>query len=82
MSREEMAKIMNKGEPPDINKIMRRAEQEISYSAKRAVEMYYPVWEKQPAMYLFDKCAEHYHLSKGAIEQCKNLMIECGMGDL
>lgn len=61
------------------NAILRKAEHTISYSAKRAIEMYFPVWEKEPAWYLFLKCAEHYHLCQVEIEQCKDLMEQFGM---
>lgn len=66
----------------DTDKILRKAEHEISYSAKRAIEMYCPVWEKEPVMYLFDKCAEHFGLGAGETTKCKKLMEEMGMGDL
>ena len=59
--------------------LLHRAEHEISYGAKRAIEMYIPVWEKGPAPNLFEKCAEHYVLCQGEIEQCRALMAELGM---
>jgi hypothetical protein len=61
------------------DRILRRAENEISYCAKRAIEMYIPVWEKEPAYYLFLKCAEAWHLCQGEIEKCKALMAEFDM---
>ena len=63
----------------DPNAIMRRAEHEISYGAKRAIEMYIRVWEKGPAPHLFDKCARAHHLCQGEIEKCRVLMDEIGM---
>jgi hypothetical protein len=63
----------------DHDKLIRRAEHEISYSAKRAIEMYIPVWETQPAWYLFLKCADKYCLCAGEIEKCKVLLSEFGM---
>ena len=65
----------------DFNGLLLRAEHEISYSAKRAIEMYIPVYEKGPAINLFEKCAEHYHLLPGQVEQCKLLMLAAGMKD-
>ena len=59
--------------------LLRRAEHEISYSAKRAIEMYIPVWEKGPAPNLFKKCAEVYALCQGEVEQCRTLMTELEM---
>ena len=73
--------VMNYGKmpEPDINDLMRRAENEISYKAKRAIEMYWPVWEKEPAFYLFLKCAENNALCQGEIDKCRFLMQEYGM---
>ena len=63
----------------DINGIMRLAEHRISYSAKRAIEMYYSVWVKKPAWYLFLKCAEANSLNNEEISACRRLMEERGM---
>lgn len=68
----------------DINGLMRRAEHEICYSAKRAIEMYYDLW-KQGAEYslpeanLFSLCANRHGLNHGQIEACRKLMQEFGM---
>lgn len=61
------------------DQLLRRAEHEISYSAKRAIEMYIPVWEAEPAWNLFLKCAQAHALSKDKIEACKRLMRQFGM---
>ena len=63
----------------DYNKLLLEAEHTISYRAKRAIEMYIPVWKKGPASYLFDKCAGHHCLCAGEIEKCRVLMVEFGM---
>ena len=62
-----------------VDELLRRAECEISYSAKRAIELYLPVWEKGPAWNLFLKCAQAYALCAGEIEKCRALMTEAGM---
>lgn len=63
-------------------KILRRAEHEVSYSAKRAIEMYIEVWEKEPAMYLFEgPISKNWCLSRDDIKRCVALMEEYGMGD-
>lgn len=63
----------------NYNELMRRAEKEISYSAKRAIEMYIPVWEKEPSWGMFKSCAKYNALCQGEIEQCQCLMREYGM---
>jgi len=67
------------GRRVNTDTLLRRAEHEISYGAKRAIEMYLPVWEKGPALELFNKCAEHHALCRGEIEKCRALMVELGM---
>ena len=69
----------------DINGIMRRAEHEICYSAKRAIEVYYPSWQDgaehaDHEADIFTLCAKHYGLKQGQIESCQRLMAEFGMG--
>jgi len=66
----------------DIDNIMRKAEQRISYSAKKAIEMYYEVWLEKPAYGLFLKCAEHYGLDEHKIEACRLLMKRFGMVEI
>lgn len=63
----------------DTDLLLKAAEHMISYSSKRAIEMYLPVWKKEPALYLFDRCAKHYGLRQGEIEKCKGLMAKFGM---
>ena len=66
----------------DINGLMREAEHSISYSAKRAIEMYYiDVYILEPAIYLFDKAAEAYALREWETTHCKELMLKFGMMD-
>lgn len=66
----------------DINGLMREAEHSISYSAKRAIEMYYgQVYVLEPAIYLFDKAAENYALREWETILCKELMLKFGMID-
>lgn len=74
-----LALVARKPPKPDFDELIRRAEHEISYRAKRAIEMYIPVWEKEPAYYLFLKCAEAHVLCRGEIEKCRYLMREYGM---
>ena len=64
-----------------INDLLRRAEHEISYSAKRAIEMYLPVYEQGAAFYLFCKCAEH-RLSRIEMDECGEIMAQFGMLEL
>ena len=71
--------ISGKRPKPDFHELSLRAEHEISYSAKRAIQMYIPVWETEPAYYLFLKCAQAHVLCQGEIEQCRYLMREYGM---
>ncbi len=61
------------------DKLMRRAEHEVCYGAKRAVEMYLPVYAQEAAFYLFRKCAEHYGLSESEILKCRDIMDQFGM---
>lgn len=67
------------GTSVDDNRLLLRAEHEICYSAKRAIEMYIPVWEKQPCDSLFGICADAFVLSDGERKQCLDLMREFGM---
>lgn len=60
----------------DYNKLVRRAEKEISYSARRAIEMYIPAWEKEPSWNLFRYCAKKLALCESEIERCQWLMRE------
>jgi hypothetical protein len=62
--------------------ILRRAEHEISYRAKRAIEMFIPVYDKDKSLVMFDKCADHHALCRGEIEKCRDLMINMGFSDL
>lgn len=78
-SKEPWMAVNPDGARVNTDTLLRRAEHEISYRAKRAIEMYIPVWEKGPAPYLFEKCAEHYVLCQGEIEQCRALMAELEM---
>lgn len=72
------SKVMRDNFPePNFDQLLRRAEHEISYSAKRSIEMYIPVWKQEPAFNLFLKCA--FSLSLGEIEKCRYLMREYGM---
>jgi len=68
-------------EMSDINKLLVRAEHEISYGAKRAIEMFLPVWDKDKCLTMFDKCAESHCLCQGEVEKCKLLMNEMGIRD-
>jgi len=68
----------------DINGIMRRAEHEICYFAKRAIEMYYEAWQEgaehsDAGWDIFTLCAKHYCLKQWQIEACQKLMKEFGM---
>jgi hypothetical protein len=64
------------------NDLLRRAEHEISYGAKRAVEMYLPAYKQEAAFYLFCKCAEHYGLSRIEMDECGEIMAQFGMLEL
>ena len=63
----------------DTDCLLRRAEHEISYGAKRAIEMYLPVWEQGPSDALFDKCADVHTLCEGERQKCRALMREFDM---
>jgi len=62
--------------------ILRRAEHEISYRAKRAIEMFIPVYDKDKSLVMFDKCAERHALCQGEIEKCRDLMVNMGLSDI
>ena len=61
--------------------LVRRAEPEISYRAKRAIEMFLHVSDKDKSLTMFDKCAESHFLCQGEAEKCKSLLIKLGFGD-
>ena len=62
------------------NRALRRAEHEISYLAKRAIEMYIEVWEKEPALYIFEgPIAKHFWLEPWQVEDCIQIMKEEGL---
>ncbi len=68
----------------DINGIMRRAEHEICYFAKRAIEEYYIFWQEgnehaDHEADIFTLIAKHNCLKPGQIESCERLMKEFGM---
>jgi hypothetical protein len=68
----------------DINGIMRRAEHEICYFAKRAIEEYYVYWQEgnehaDHEADIFTLIAKHHCLKQGQIESCQRLMKEFGM---
>lgn len=65
------------------NDLLRRAEHEVSYSAKRAVEMYLPVYKQEAAFYLFCSiCAKHYGLNGIEMDNCGRIMAQFGMLEL
>ena len=61
--------------------VLRRAEHEISYRAKRAIEMFIPVYNKDKSFAMFGKCAEHHGLCQGEILKCRDLMINMNFRD-
>ena len=63
----------------DSDRLMRRAEHEINYRARRAIEMFLPVWKKDLSFAMFHVCANSHCLCQGEIEKCKALMEESGM---
>jgi len=67
--------------PDTRNKLLLTAEHEIRYSAKRAIEMFLPVWDKDKSFTMFHICTQHYCLCQGEAEKCKSLMIKFGFTD-
>lgn len=64
------------------DKVLRRAEHEVNYMAKRAVEMYIEVWEKDEgkSRYLFEgPISKHWFLEPWQIEHCVTIMKEAGL---
>ena len=67
------------GNTPDFNRLLSEAEHNISYGAKRAIEMYIPVWSKGHCIELFYKCCNRYCIDKFDVKKCVLLMDKFGM---
>ena len=59
-----------------IDRCMRRAEKEIRYSAKRAVESYAEVWMVEPSVDLFVVACARNGISTGEMEILKKILKE------
>ena len=73
--------MSNKLRVCDINGLLERAEREIGYSAKCAINQYYPLWQNGYRMGFAEFFRVNCYLRPWQIPSCQKLMDEFGMTD-